>query len=51
MSTRIANLPVIDLTPYRLINDAYTKDEVDTKDTNNSNGHLQEYILYHNFQV
>jgi DNA polymerase III psi subunit len=37
LSTRITNLPQPDLTPYRLVNDSYTKNEVDTKDTNSSN--------------
>ena len=37
ISTRITNLPQPNLAPYRLVNDSYTKAEVDTIDTNNSN--------------
>jgi len=37
ISTKITNLPKPDLTPYRLVNDSYTKLEADTKDTNTSN--------------
>jgi hypothetical protein len=37
ITTRIDNLPVIDLQPYRLISDSYTQAQIDTKDTNNSN--------------
>ena len=36
-STRITNLPQSGLTPDRFISDSYTRLEVDTKDTNNSN--------------
>jgi len=37
ISTRITNLPVVDLVPYRLISNSYTKSKVDTNVSNMSN--------------